>query len=529
MRGCVMMEEDADRPSKLVFELPWGGIVSQEIKYKDVPNSCFNCKRPGHQARQCPFPKQDEQGEEKVSTPKPTPNPNSSATKDSNSASPIPAAVSTPTPKDSEFHLVNPKKGRKISTSPTGLPNSPLSNRYMILEDAQDGHEDIHDIASTSAENPALPSADSETPDLGEQAVEDSQHTDPELHPLEDDEGTTTLPESPTSLIDPNVGQIVPWADGVDDDLVLTEARVAKGRPLEDKDHTPDRGNDSKRRSKQSAKESPRWRHQLQIQELPSLPEDVALQGSLALALPWVKDFCRDLYKKQTNQQKIKDLQIEVENRRRFLPYQYLEEEIQELTVLEQELINLENQEASLWYLRSRSKWLREGEAPTKYFFNLAKSRFSKDLILGLQNDQGEVVTRQRDILQLIETYYTERYNAEGEGLDSRLARQEILQLIDKRISEAEASSLNRTPTDDEVDATIKSLKRGKSPGLEGVTNDMIIDCWDFIRDDCLEMRHHGWLREIGCEVAGQRRRFKYLGVWSGRGVTQQETLTILP
>ncbi|KAL3700945.1 hypothetical protein R1sor_018967 [Riccia sorocarpa] len=258
MCGCVMMEEDADSPSKLVFELPWGGIVSQEIKYKDMPNSCFNCKRLGHQARQCPFPKQDEQGEEKVSTPKPTPNPNSSATKDSNSASPIPAAVSTPAPKDSEFHLVNPKKGRKIFTSPTGLPNSPLSNRYMILEDVQDGHENIHDIASTSAENPALPSADSETQIL-----------------------------SPTSLIDPNVGQIVPWAEVVDDDLVLTEALVAKGRPLEDKDHTPDRGNNSKRKSKESAKGLPRWRHQLQIQELPLLPEDVTLQGSLALALPW--------------------------------------------------------------------------------------------------------------------------------------------------------------------------------------------------------------------------------------------------
>ncbi|KAL3700944.1 hypothetical protein R1sor_018966 [Riccia sorocarpa] len=221
-------------------------------------------------------------------------------------------------------------------------------------------------------------------------------------------------------------------------------------------------------------------------------PECTDARKRWSLAWTRVKDFCRDLYKKQTNQQKIRDLQIEVENRRRFLPYQCSEEEIQELTVLEQELINLENQEASLWYLRSRSKWLREGEAPTKYFFNLAKSRFSKDRILGLQNDQGEVITRQRDILQLIETYYTEL-----EGLDSRLARQEILQLIDKRISEAEASSLDRTPTDDEVDATIKSLKRGKSLGLDGVTNDMIIDCWDFIRDDCLEMVKIFWDKKL--------------------------------
>ncbi|KAL3695695.1 hypothetical protein R1sor_009771 [Riccia sorocarpa] len=33
------------------------------------------------------------------------------------------------------------------------------------------------------------------------------------------------------------------------------------------------------------------------------------------------------------------------------------------------------------------------------------------------------------------------------------------------------------------------------------------------------------WLREMGCEVAGSRRRFKFLGVWSGRHIQQQEII----
>ncbi|KAL3692814.1 hypothetical protein R1sor_006465 [Riccia sorocarpa] len=216
-----------------------------------------------------------------------------------------------------------------------------------------------------------------------------------------------------------------------------------------------------------------------------------------SLAWARVKDFCRDLHKSQTDQHNIRELQKEVENRRRFLPYDCSEEDIQELSQLEQELNTIEDQEASLWYLRSRSKWLREGEAPTRYFFNLAKSRFSKDRISGLQKDNGEFVTGQTDILQVVECYYSDLYNAESKSLESWLARQEVMRLIDKRIPESEGDNLRRPPTDDEIDATVKSLKRGKAPGLDGITNDMIIDCWEFIRQDCIEMVRTFWDRKI--------------------------------
>ncbi|KAL3697076.1 hypothetical protein R1sor_011152 [Riccia sorocarpa] len=33
---------------------------------------------------------------------------------------------------------------------------------------------------------------------------------------------------------------------------------------------------------------------------------------------------------------------------------------------LEEELQKLENEEAELWFLRSRSKWLEQGEVPTQ-------------------------------------------------------------------------------------------------------------------------------------------------------------------
>ncbi|KAL3690721.1 hypothetical protein R1sor_004372 [Riccia sorocarpa] len=34
---------------------------------------------------------------------------------------------------------------------------------------------------------------------------------------------------------------------------------------------------------------------------------------------------------------------------------------------------------------------------------------------------------------------------------------------------------------------------------------------------------HYPWLEDSGCEVASPQRRFKYLGVWSGRGIAERE------
>ncbi|KAL3697597.1 hypothetical protein R1sor_011673 [Riccia sorocarpa] len=53
VRGCVMMDEGSNRPNKIAIELPWGGVAVQEIRYQDVPNLCFRCRKPGHQTKDC--------------------------------------------------------------------------------------------------------------------------------------------------------------------------------------------------------------------------------------------------------------------------------------------------------------------------------------------------------------------------------------------------------------------------------------------------------------------------------------------
>ncbi|KAL3679635.1 hypothetical protein R1sor_022591 [Riccia sorocarpa] len=218
-------------------------------------------------------------------------------------------------------------------------------------------------------------------------------------------------------------------------------------------------------------------------------PED-CLDPRKRWCLGWarIKQLCQERVQNQKDSNEIRRLKEEVQRRRQSLPRDYSEGEIVEMTNLEDELNRLEDQEASLWVQRSRSKWLSEGEAPTSYFFSLAKSKYSRDQIQCLKNDEGEPATSRSDILHLIHAYYTSLYGSEPESLDSRLARQQILQLVDRSLSELESAKLDQTPTREEVESIVKSLKRGKAPGLDGVKTDFLLECWDFVSDECVQM-----------------------------------------
>ena len=50
------------------------------------------------------------------------------------------------------------------------------------------------------------------------------------------------------------------------------------------------------------------------------------------------------------------------------------------------------------WQIRSRAKWLEEGEKPTKYFFKLHASRTQKNFVVSVFDVTGSEVSSQQDI-----------------------------------------------------------------------------------------------------------------------------------
>ena len=62
---------------------------------------------------------------------------------------------------------------------------------------------------------------------------------------------------------------------------------------------------------------------------------------------------------------------------------------------------------------RSKSRWLEEGERPTKYFFNLEKRNYNKKTVTELNIENDTTVKDEKKILYQIESFYEELYSTE--------------------------------------------------------------------------------------------------------------------
>ena len=60
--------------------------------------------------------------------------------------------------------------------------------------------------------------------------------------------------------------------------------------------------------------------------------------------------------------------------------------------------------------LRSKVRWVEQGEKPTKYFFNLEKRNFNRKVITEIKREDGKKVLEEHEILKEIESFYSKLY-----------------------------------------------------------------------------------------------------------------------
>ena len=115
--------------------------------------------------------------------------------------------------------------------------------------------------------------------------------------------------------------------------------------------------------------------------------------------------------------------------------------------------------------LRSRARWIAEGEKISKYFCNLEKrnyiSKSMKKLIIN-----NEDITDQQQISHSVKEYYEILYK---EQPVDKCDLQSIVKNI-KILSEDESNTLEGKITFEEATYAIKNMKHNKSPGSDGFT-----------------------------------------------------------
>ena len=132
--------------------------------------------------------------------------------------------------------------------------------------------------------------------------------------------------------------------------------------------------------------------------------------------------------------------------------------------------------------IRSRIKWVEEGERNSKYFFNLEKSRKNRNIITKLTNDSGETLTDQRQILKEQVRYYKELYSQTTEADNIVEEVNEFLQNVNFPTLEAgDAQSCEENITLEETTSALRMMKNDTAPGSDGITTEFLKFFWNII------------------------------------------------
>ena len=143
-----------------------------------------------------------------------------------------------------------------------------------------------------------------------------------------------------------------------------------------------------------------------------------------------------------------------------------------EYITLKEDLCLIYENKAKGAIIRSKTKWIEQGEKPTKYFFNLEKRNYNRKVIRSLKKSDGESITDELEILKEIELYYRNLYSS---TIDRRndLFEEFVGDLAIPKLEDTVRDELEGEITLKECQDILCTFKPEKSPGDDGFT-------WEF-------------------------------------------------
>ena len=155
---------------------------------------------------------------------------------------------------------------------------------------------------------------------------------------------------------------------------------------------------------------------------------------------------------------------------------------------VKQELLDLELKNAKGSMLRSKARFIEEGEKPTHYFFNLEKRNASRKHIKRLVLPGGTTTTNPEEISEYLQTFYTNLYTSTDTSSE---CKEYFLQIEIPRLTTQEQKLCEGQLNIEECTNALKYFKQNKSPGNDGITiefyrvfwsqlSSVLVDCYNY-------------------------------------------------
>nr|BAC82621.1 pol-like protein [Danio rerio] len=147
-----------------------------------------------------------------------------------------------------------------------------------------------------------------------------------------------------------------------------------------------------------------------------------------------------------------------------------------EIKEVKKEMLVLAEENSRGVILRAKEKKIEENEKCTRYFFKKIITKGGG--ISKIKNDEGTILNTTEGGLKEVEKFYQNLY---GEKIVHEDALNEVLNFLDKKVQKEKHSVLTQDFKKEDLDKALKSFKKGKSPGMDGLPLEFYQCFWDIL------------------------------------------------
>ena len=137
-------------------------------------------------------------------------------------------------------------------------------------------------------------------------------------------------------------------------------------------------------------------------------------------------------------------------------------------------------------FIRSRAKFLEEGEKPSAFFFKKERKCGQKRLIQGIRNVVGKEVNSEDGIFKVFHQFYSSLFS--DDGLTDSSTQDYFINSLSSQISQQQQVSMDLPITLAEVKEALFSVSKNKSPGFDGLPYEFYSTFFDILGTDLVDV-----------------------------------------
>ena len=148
-----------------------------------------------------------------------------------------------------------------------------------------------------------------------------------------------------------------------------------------------------------------------------------------------------------------------------------------------QELQNIREHKLKGEFVRSRLKWISDGEKPSKYFCGLEKKNYTEKTIRKLELSDKTVIMDQKLILKNTEKFYANLFKDRNCFARYPQIEKDIeILLNNNKKNTVKNVKLGQDLKIYEISQALKSMKNNKTPGIDGIPTDFLKVFWFYLK-----------------------------------------------